>query len=282
MNVIKTHLEAQLREEKVQLENVLEAESELHVNRLTRELTTLRRAQQAAEGTGNGMESPELRPGFQALLTGTSAPGPSVDILLESLRQENENLRLRFTDMERDYVRVVRLNEIYREELLEHRRRVSSLIYTSIQELMLTLAGSSGGQPRWPRWRPRTTSNTRSSLLFVQPWPNPFTYVPHTHRPHVIHHCRTDRRPHSTPLIPNTPALSAVASLAANAHLGFGIWTQLTFAIATREPAFTANCRRVREHRAILREWGHRAYNTGVLRLFACHATGPHCGSKRE
>jgi hypothetical protein len=51
---------------------------------------------------------------------------PSAEVMLEAMRRENEQLRNRLVDTERDYVRVSRLNEVYREELLEHRRRVSS------------------------------------------------------------------------------------------------------------------------------------------------------------
>jgi hypothetical protein len=124
-DLASAYFSAQLREEKVQLENVLEAESESHVNRLTRELTALRLAQQAANSNGTAAESPESRPGFMAFIAGPSSQGPTVDTLLQSLQGENEDLRRRLVDMERDYVRVVRLNEIYREELIEHRHRVS-------------------------------------------------------------------------------------------------------------------------------------------------------------
>ncbi|KAJ6532783.1 hypothetical protein DFH09DRAFT_828960, partial [Mycena vulgaris] len=106
MNVLSKKLE-QLREEKIELENVLEAESESHVNRLTRELSSLRLAQ-------------------QQLMQGTS-PGPSdpsVEIMLSALQRENEALRSRLVATERDYVRISRLNEVYREELLEHRNRL--------------------------------------------------------------------------------------------------------------------------------------------------------------
>jgi hypothetical protein len=51
---------------------------------------------------------------------------PSAEFMLEAMRRENEQLRNRLVDTERDYVRVSRLNEVYREELLEHRRRVST------------------------------------------------------------------------------------------------------------------------------------------------------------
>jgi coiled-coil domain-containing protein 6 len=101
----------QLREEKIELENVLEAESESHVNRLTRELSSLRLAQQQLAGIGASPAGPS---------------DPSVEIMLAALQRENEALRSRLVDTERDYVRISRLNEVYREELLEHRNRVST------------------------------------------------------------------------------------------------------------------------------------------------------------
>lgn len=119
----------QLREEKIQLENVLEAENESHVNRLNRELSALRaqaQAQAQAQVQGNrngGGGSPEA---VRAPFLGRHDPtAPSVEVMLEAMRRENEQLRTRLVDTERDYVRISRLNDIYREELLELRRRVS-------------------------------------------------------------------------------------------------------------------------------------------------------------
>jgi len=50
---------------------------------------------------------------------------PSADITINALRRENEMLRNRLGDIEREFVRMVRLNDVYREELVELRRRVS-------------------------------------------------------------------------------------------------------------------------------------------------------------
>jgi coiled-coil domain-containing protein 6 len=115
---LRIYLIWQLREEKIELENVLEAESESHVNRLTRELSSLRLAQQQLAGIG-------ASPIGNGTGTGTGPSNPSMEIMLAALQRENEALRSRLVDMERDYVRISRLNEIYREELLEHRNRVS-------------------------------------------------------------------------------------------------------------------------------------------------------------
>jgi hypothetical protein len=41
--------------------------------------------------------------------------------MLEAMRRENEQLRNRLVDTEREYIRISRLNEIYREELIQHR-----------------------------------------------------------------------------------------------------------------------------------------------------------------
>ena len=119
---------------------MLEAESEAQVNRLNREISVLRLAAaqngtNGANGTGNNTASTsgladdlaEFRTRRRASLVGLSS-SPSTDVVLEALRRENEQLRSRLADMERDYVRLTRLNEIYREELIDHRRRVRSSI----------------------------------------------------------------------------------------------------------------------------------------------------------
>lgn len=109
------------------MENALEAESESHVNRLSRELSALRLAQQQQQQSGiNGIpRSPDNRVGPPTFMAGRDPMVPSAEVMLEAMRRENEQLRNRLADTERDYVRVARLNEVYREELLEHRRRVS-------------------------------------------------------------------------------------------------------------------------------------------------------------
>ena len=122
--------ELQLQEEKIELENVLEAESESHVNRLSRELSALRLAQQLANQqnggspgaasvgiNGDGTQSPTL-------LRLPNPLAPSSEDMLEAMRRENEQLRSRLVDTEREFIRISRLNEIYREELIQHRRRV--------------------------------------------------------------------------------------------------------------------------------------------------------------
>lgn len=100
------------------------------MNRLSRELSALRMAQQQQsqlQVNGSGSVSPvDIR--------GSSSPAaPSNDAMLEALRRENEQLRGRLVDTERDYIRISRLNEIYREELIDHRRRVSTyILYTLV------------------------------------------------------------------------------------------------------------------------------------------------------
>ncbi|KAK0229470.1 hypothetical protein EDD85DRAFT_957218 [Armillaria nabsnona] len=111
INLLSRKLE-KLREEKIDLENTLEAESESHVNRLSRQLTAALLGQHE-----NGASS--STPGRAASLS-----DPSVETMLESLRRENEQLRNRLVDTERDFIRVSRLNDIYREELIEHRMRL--------------------------------------------------------------------------------------------------------------------------------------------------------------
>ena len=57
-------------------------------------------------------------------VTASTAGDPSTEVIMEALRKENETLRNRLVKMERDWRQEMRLNEIYREELIRHRRRV--------------------------------------------------------------------------------------------------------------------------------------------------------------
>ncbi|KAI9507848.1 hypothetical protein F5148DRAFT_1201549 [Russula earlei] len=138
------HNASQLQEEKIELENALEAESESHVNRLSRELSALRLAQQLANQQNGG--SPRLG-GAGLNGDGTQSPtlprlpnplAPSSEDMLDAMRRENEQLRNRLVDTEREFIRISRLNEIYREELIQHRRRlglpVDNLIGLSAQD----------------------------------------------------------------------------------------------------------------------------------------------------
>ncbi|KAI1797981.1 hypothetical protein LXA43DRAFT_978158 [Ganoderma leucocontextum] len=135
INILSRKLE-QLREEKIELENVLEAESESHVNRLSRELSALRLAQQQQQQqqqqagpshvNGSGGSSPQdIRtvPQHTHLLSRSNGD-PSQDTILDALRRENEALRSRLVETEQDFIRISRLNELYREELIQHRRRL--------------------------------------------------------------------------------------------------------------------------------------------------------------
>jgi len=188
INVLSRKLE-KLREEKIELENVLEAESEAQVNRLNREISALRLA--AAQNGTNGANGvngagnnnapttaladdlAEFRTFRRASLAGLS-PGPSTEIVLEALRRENEQLRSRVADMERDYVKLMRLNEIYREELIDHRRRMGM----SVDNLI----GISNVEPVSHPRRRRSISNATSvsptvGILSTQ-LPRPMYSVP--------------------------------------------------------------------------------------------------------
>lgn len=50
---------------------------------------------------------------------------PSAEVMLNAVRKENEILRSRLVDAEREFIRISRLNDVYREELIDHRRKVS-------------------------------------------------------------------------------------------------------------------------------------------------------------
>jgi hypothetical protein len=103
----------QLRSEKVQLENTLEAEGESQVLRLSRQLSALRLAQQqqqqqqqpvtVSSGEPNSQSSTnevQSRPAAAVPSTSSSiaAPDPrypNIDTILEALRRENDSLRKR-------------------------------------------------------------------------------------------------------------------------------------------------------------------------------------------
>lgn len=97
----------------------------------------------------SGASSPEsVRAAFAS---GHDPTAPSVEVMLEAMRRENEQLRTRLVDTERDYVRISRLNDIYREELLELRRRVSQgccflvVLADCENKLARVVGGQSGG-----------------------------------------------------------------------------------------------------------------------------------------
>ena len=128
---------SQLQEEKIQLANTLEAENESLVNRLTRQLVALRQQQIQQQqqthqqnyshtGGSNGYDADSASSSpVQSYAPMVDPHNPSADITVNALRRENEMLRNRLVDTEREFVRMVRLNDIYREELIELRRRVS-------------------------------------------------------------------------------------------------------------------------------------------------------------
>ena len=97
---------------------------------MARELTALRMAQQQQQSSTSNSSvstSPETGLGMRSFLSGSNPSEPSAEAMLEAMRRENEHLRNKLVDTERDYVRISRLNEVYREELIEHRRRVSEV-----------------------------------------------------------------------------------------------------------------------------------------------------------
>lgn len=179
INVLSRKLE-QLREEKIQLENALEAESESHVNRLGRELSALRLQQQQQQQSGtNGIAaSPDNRVGVPTFMAGREPMIPSAEVMLETMRRENEQLRNRLVDTERDYVRVSRLNEVYREELLEHRRRLG----LSVDNLVGLSSADPYSQPTHRRSvsnlsSPSTSATQPSQAIHGVPIPRPSSSI---------------------------------------------------------------------------------------------------------
>ncbi|KIJ63028.1 hypothetical protein HYDPIDRAFT_176125 [Hydnomerulius pinastri MD-312] len=176
INVLSRKLE-QLREEKIQLENALEAESESHVNRLSRELSALRMAQQQQQMSslnGSSAASPDTRIGVPTFLNGHDPTAPSPEVMLEAMRRENEQLRNRLVDTERDYVRISRLNEIYREELLDHRRRLG----LSVDNLIGLSSSDPYSQPTHRRSASNLSSPSTSVIYSSGPRPTHSVPIP--------------------------------------------------------------------------------------------------------
>ncbi|KAI0826252.1 hypothetical protein BC629DRAFT_1277220 [Irpex lacteus] len=166
INVLSRKLE-KLREEKIELENALEAESESHVNRLSREISALRLAQQQVVNRSGSLSPVETR-----LPTANgNVHEPSSEMMLEAMRRENEQLRARLTETERDYVRISRLNEIYREELIQHRRRLGLPV-----DNLIGLPSSS--QDPWSQPLHRRPSTSSSPPLAPQGSRNGIPVVP--------------------------------------------------------------------------------------------------------
>ncbi|KAI0711416.1 hypothetical protein C8Q76DRAFT_592509, partial [Earliella scabrosa] len=173
INILSRKLE-QLREEKIELENVLEAESESHVNRLSRELTALRLAQQQQQqqagpshvnGGGASPHGTRANGTQLAQLLNRGNGDPTSDMILDALRRENEALRSRLVETEQDFIRISRLNEVYREELIQHRRRLG----LPVDSLIGLPQSEPFSQPT--HRRASSTSSSPSSSIHVPPGP---------------------------------------------------------------------------------------------------------------
>ncbi|KAF5367485.1 hypothetical protein D9758_003727 [Tetrapyrgos nigripes] len=192
INVLSRKLE-QLREEKIDLENTLEAESESHVNRLSRQLSAMRMAQQAqTNGTNSGSGDGPIS------MNNVLVADPSTEVMLEALRQENEQLRNRLADIERDYIRISRLNEIYREELIEHRSRLGE----SVDNLVGLSSDSFSRRPIRQRSTSSLSSTSPSTSVGYYPSPShpPANGVPIPRTPSQIHRPVNNISEANTPL----------------------------------------------------------------------------------
>ncbi len=83
--------------------------------------------------TGSGAGSSNSRNGWYYPTLPPPPPSHQQEptgMMLEAMRRENEQLKSRLADAERDYFKISRLNELYREELIECRGRVSVFFKT--------------------------------------------------------------------------------------------------------------------------------------------------------
>ncbi|KAG6909928.1 hypothetical protein DXG01_014450 [Tephrocybe rancida] len=246
INILSRKLE-QLREEKIELENVLEAESESHVNRMARELTALRQGQNGGASNSSISASPETGIGFRSFMTGGSPGDPSAETMLEAMRRENEHLRSKLVDTERDYIRISRLNEVYREELIEHRRRLG----ISVDNLIGLASADPYSQPTHRRSQSIPFTNGSSPATSVSHAPTqiaarPINAVPIPRPSSRIHRAVNQTSDGNTPLShspsssespfpfspatdhgsftsPNTNITSPPSSFSYNSNVGAGV-----------------------------------------------------------
>ncbi|CAG7847744.1 SubName: Full=Uncharacterized protein {ECO:0000313/EMBL:CCA69515.1} [Serendipita indica DSM 11827] len=129
VNVLSRKLE-QLRDEKLRLENISESETESHMFQLGRELDALKRASLLVNTNALSYESDSQgqsvsnSPIQHYQPNSTDPRSPPSDAMLHLLRTENALLRQRLVDTEREFTKATKLNEAYREELIELRRRL--------------------------------------------------------------------------------------------------------------------------------------------------------------
>jgi len=120
--------------------------------------------------------------------------------MLEAMRRENEHLRNKLVDTERDYIRISRLNEIYREELIDHRRRLGLPVDN--------LIGLSSSDPFSQPTHRRSSSASSSGQAYFSNTSSPSTsalhipsssYLPRHALPqsHSHHHSQTSNQPHA-------------------------------------------------------------------------------------
>ncbi|KAG8851905.1 hypothetical protein FRB91_007226 [Serendipita sp. 411] len=127
VNALSRKLE-QLRDEKIRLENIAEAEAEPYVvHQLSKELTALRQRNLLLntmyESDSQGQSSASS-PVQQYHPNANDPRFVSTELVVNALRRENEALKTRLIDADRDLARATKLNEMYRDELLELRKRL--------------------------------------------------------------------------------------------------------------------------------------------------------------
>ncbi|KAF9527411.1 hypothetical protein CPB83DRAFT_394877 [Crepidotus variabilis] len=130
--------------------------------------------------------SPDTRLGYRAFMNGSKGVGsgePNAEMMLEAMRRENEHLRNRLVDTERDYIRISRLNEIYREELIEHRRRVGLSV-----DNLIGLAADPFSQPTHQRSTSSSSSSSPAAHAFYSNTSSPSASVLHIPTAYAARH----------------------------------------------------------------------------------------------
>ncbi|KAF9020817.1 hypothetical protein BDZ89DRAFT_1071931 [Hymenopellis radicata] len=153
------------QQERQDLINSYEAEEERLTNVLARKLVLARQEKVDMEN--------ELEAEGERVMWAMRRTPDGGDVLVDGLRRENEALRVRLSETERDYLQVVRTNDVYREELIELRMRLGIPIDNLIGLQHL---------PNRPQTQPSSSIRRVPSSISTSssPPPSPSPFLPST------------------------------------------------------------------------------------------------------
>ncbi|ORY08433.1 hypothetical protein K493DRAFT_641 [Basidiobolus meristosporus CBS 931.73] len=193
---------SQLQKEKIDLENALEQEQEFMVNRLQKQLDVLR-LEQSQKDLGTSPPSPSLSSSPPAPRWRPTHSPSSSDVSVSShavtevLKAEVTALRIKQTELEKEFTATYNQLKIYKNELIELRKKnnlpVDDLLSESSAPSFMRFNNATGKQ----RSRRSISSGDQSQLLKAMASPE-FQFPPgpaspeHNAQPPLAHKPRTD------------------------------------------------------------------------------------------